>query len=120
MRTWPRRQLAKLVLVTFVAALALPLVSRDHLQDSDDADCGWGSLVVRDRTPHVTVPVAPTDTGHCAICHWLQSIRSAAASKVAAVTPQASPSPVAGPEATRSLAGAAADHRPSRAPPSLG
>lgn len=120
MRTWPRRRLATLVLVTFVTALTLPLVSRDHLQDADDADWGWGTLVVGDRTPHVTVPVAPADTGHCAICHWLRSVRSATTSNIASVRPERAPSPVALQEGTRSLAAATADHRASRAPPVLG
>jgi hypothetical protein len=114
-----RRACAHLTLTVFIVGLALPLASRSHLRWDDDLDCGSGILAVGHERAQIDVPQAAPSTAqeHCALCHWLRAVATAAPVPVAAAIPGF----VAGtPElaaADASAPGTPVAIRSSRAPP---
>jgi hypothetical protein len=79
MRASLRLVCARLTLAVFLAGLGLPLVSTSHLRWDDDVDCGSGVLAPHQAVRRVSGEAAPAPAAqHCALCHWLRAVASAA------------------------------------------
>ena len=117
MRASARLIVGRLALLVFVASLALPNFASRHLLAEVDPDCGAFPITDHARAGIEVVKAAATT--HCAICHWLRSLRETA--------PVATAQPVAAFVLTESVRSGAVDPAgysprfdpPSRAPPTF-
>jgi hypothetical protein len=78
MSTLVRRLVALVAVSAFAGTLALPLVSAAHQRWDDDPDCASLDLGPRHVAATFARPAAgATQTGHCALCHWLRAFAGA-------------------------------------------
>ena len=83
MRASARRFVGRLALVVFVIGLTLPTFASSHLLAETDPDCGALPTADHSRPGFETVK---NSAQHCALCHWLRSLRESAPSAIARQT----------------------------------
>ena len=86
MRAPARLLVGRLALFIFVIGLTLPNFASSHLLAEADPDCG--AFPTADHASP-SFEIVKNSAQHCAICHWLRSLRETAPAAVArpAVTP---------------------------------
>ena len=80
MRAHARLLVGRLALLVFVLGLTLPNFASSHLLAEADPDCGAFPTADHARPGFETVK---SSAQHCAICHWLRSLRETAPAAVA-------------------------------------
>jgi hypothetical protein len=80
MRAPARILVGRLALFIFVIGLTLPNFASSHLLAEADPDCGAFPTADHARPGFETVK---TSAQHCALCHWLRSLRETAPPAVA-------------------------------------
>ena len=76
MRASARLIVGRLALLVFVASLVLPNFASRHLLTDFDPDCG--AFPISDHARPGIEAVKASAASHCAICHWLRSLRETA------------------------------------------
>ena len=76
MRASARLIVGRLALLVFIASVVLPNFANRHLLTAFDPDCGV--FPTADHARPAFEAVKASSASHCAICHWLRSLRDTA------------------------------------------
>src|SRR5687767_10705457 len=84
----------------------------------DDAACLPVTAGEHDESKHAFAPVAPAEHDHCAVCHWMRSVKPAFTSIAASAASLAHAGEIAAASSIAHRAPAGAQ-LPARAPPTV-
>jgi hypothetical protein len=117
MRARARLIVGQISLLVFLASLVLPNFANRHLATADDPDCGILAVTAHRQATFETPADDAKAPEHCAVCHWLRSLRNTAPTPVMRPAPDFISAVAVTPQLPQAAGYTPTFDAPSRAPP---